>query len=307
MTVAAVIVNWNQAGLAERAALSVREDVERIYLLDNGSAAADHQRLKAFSREHNMTFLRSETNLGFAGGNNVCIERAISDGSRFIFLLNSDAVALPGCVGRLAERLRVARDVAAVAPTVLDMDTGEVLHVGTRLDLRTGATGWLDRGMPIESIDLSPRDVGYAPGEAVLMRREALLNCGLFDERYFCYFEDAEWSARVRSAGWRLEVMPEALVRHLGGGSNVGYASQYFMARNRVLFLRWGLAMSYGRSLALSTRTTAIQVGALIRRRSIAAGCRGALAGWVVGLVKARRNSPATTCVAEGAKWPCVY
>ena len=42
-----------------------------------------------------MTFLRSETNLGFAGGNNMAIERALSDGSRFIFLLNSDAVAFP--------------------------------------------------------------------------------------------------------------------------------------------------------------------------------------------------------------------
>lgn len=290
MRIAAIIVNWNQPALTESAVLSVKDQVDAVYVVDNGSSSCRFAHLRRLMHDHSVHLLRSESNLGFAGGNNLGFREALRASYDAIFLLNSDAIVLPDAVTQLERRLDDNSGVAAVIPTVLAMHTEEVLHVGSRLDLTTGECSWLDHGLTLREISYEPRPAGYAPGEAVLIRSSVLRECGLFDERYFCYFEDVEWSTRVRQAGWQIEVVPRAVARHIVQGSAVSHISHYFMARNRVLYLRWALGKTRLSAVRLSARPTAIQVAALVRRRAVAVALRGAIAGWFSGLLRASKS-----------------
>ena len=86
-----------------------------------------------------------------------------------------------------------------------------------------------------------PRDVDYLPGACLLMSREACERVGLLDEHFFCYLEDADWCVRVREAGLRVVVVPQAIAYHgastsTGGGYSAG--RKYMTGVNSVRFLR---------------------------------------------------------------------
>lgn len=284
MRTAAVIVNWNQAALAESAAVSVMHDVDEIYLVDNGSRRAERERLDRFARETALTFLSTNANLGYAGGNNRGIQRALSDGCDAVLVMNSDAIVHPGAIQLLVQRLQIASHVGVVAPSVVDIPTGYVLHTSCLLDLDSGEAMWEESGIPLDEVRLSPRPTGYVSGEVFLARGEVFRECGGFDERFFCYYEDVEWSVRVRRAGWRLEVVPAAVVGHIGGGSNVGQYAAFYRARNAPLFLRWGLGKSRWDAIALSARQQLARTARQLRRGEIQAAFAGTMAGWAAGI-----------------------
>lgn len=285
MKIAAVILNWNQAELTMQAAASVEDQVVHVYVVDNASQENDRALLRRFADEHGITLIVNACNGGYAGGNNLGIARAMVDGYDAILVMNNDAIAEQGAVATLATRLTEAEDVAAVAPTEVSIPSGNVIHTACWLDLETGATRHDDKGRDPAELDPSPMETGYVSGAAFLARSAVFSACGLFDERYFCYWEDTDWSVRVLRSGWRLEIVPTALVGHRLGASTPTTTGAYYQARNRPLFLRRTLGTSRVRALRLSLIPTAILVGSLLRRARVWAALRGAVGGWVVGLV----------------------
>jgi GT2 family glycosyltransferase len=281
---AAVILNWNQAAMTENAALSVSDDVDRVYLVDNGSRPDDRHWLEVFSRQTGMTFLANDANLGYAAGNNLGIRQALSDGCRAILVMNNDATARAGAVPALIDRLLTAPHVGVVAPTVVDTSSGRILHTSCSLDLRSGKVGWEDTGTCLKEAQPSPRPTGYVSGEVFLARGMVFQECGLFDERFFCYYEDVEWSVRVRRSGWELEVLPSAVFAHVGGGSEAGLAGAFYRARNLPLFLRWALGKSRRQAIGLSVGQQLMRTGRQLRRGHIRAAFAGTMAGWASGI-----------------------
>jgi GT2 family glycosyltransferase len=282
--IAAVILNWNQAVLTEQAARSVLNDVDRVYLVDNGSRGEDRDCLERFSRPAAMTFIGNDTNLGYAGGNNRGIRRALLDGCDAVLVMNNDAAAHPGAVSALAERLLAASGVGVVAPTVVDIPRGHVVHTSCRLDLDSGEAAWEDSGISLSEVNPAPRPTGYVSGEVFLARSAVLQQCGVFDERFFCYYEDVEWSVRVRRAGWELEVVPAAVFGHHGGGSGVGLTGAFYRARNSPLFLRWGLGKSRREAIGLSAGQQLLRAARQLRRGDIRTALGGTMAGWATGI-----------------------
>jgi GT2 family glycosyltransferase len=281
---AAVILNWNQAPMTEKAAMSVLDDVESVYLVDNGSRAGDRDRLEKFSRIAGMNFIENDTNLGYAAGNNVGIRRALLDGWDAVLVMNNDATAHPGAVRALAARLLAAPHVGVVAPTVVDIPSGRVLHTSCRLDLDSGRAAWDDSGIALRDVHLAPRPTGYVSGEAFLARSAVFQDCGRFDERYFNYYEDVEWSVRVRRSGWELEVVPSAVFGHLGGGSGAGRLGAFYRARNAPLFLRWGLGKSRRAAISLSAVPQLVRAARQLRRGAVRTAFAGTMAGWAAGI-----------------------
>jgi GT2 family glycosyltransferase len=282
--IGAVILNWNQAGLTERAARSVLDDVERVYLVDNGSRLEDRDRLERFSCAAGTAFLGNGTNLGYAGGNNVGIRCALSDGCDAVLVMNNDATARTGAVQALAERLLTAPDVGVVAPTVVDVPSGRVLHTSCSLDLESGRVAWDDHGTSLTDVHRAPRPTGYVSGEVFLARRAVFQECGVFDERYFCYYEDVEWSVRVRRSGWELEVVPSAAFGHVGGGSGAGLNGAFYRARNSPLFLRWGLGKSRRDAIVISAGQQMMRIARQLRHGHIRTAFAGTVAGWATGI-----------------------
>jgi GT2 family glycosyltransferase len=285
MRIGAVILCQDDKYLP-RAARSVEDDVWRVYVVDNGSPEPVGRRLAALCEERGYALIATGRNLGYGKGNNLGIDRALGDGCEAVLVMNDDAFAHEDAVSELARHLEEHPGVGAAGPMVLWYPSGRVMHTGAVLDPATGRVEWVDHNMPVEEADRRVRPTGYLSGEAFLARAEVIRDCGAFDPRFHFYFEDAEWSLRVRRAGWELEVVPSAVFDHVWGGTIPSKAAAFHRAHSRPLFLRWALGKSWWSTARLSVRPTAYAAMLLVARGRPWSALRGALFGWVTGLVR---------------------
>jgi GT2 family glycosyltransferase len=226
--VVAVVLNWN-GGEDTLAALESLRGVDTI-CVDNGSS--DGSDVLVEQRFPGVELLRAGVNLGFAGGNNLGIERALARGADWVLLLNNDAVAEPGLVDALERAARARQDAGLLACKILNLDGVGVQYAGASFDARLGYSGRVNTTGPDEL-----RDVGRADGAAMAASRAAIERAGLLDDTLFAYVEDVEWSLRIRGAGFAVVFVPDALVRHKGSAATGGSASTtnlYYDTRNTI-------------------------------------------------------------------------
>ena len=237
MKLVAVVLNWN-GGDDTLAALASVRDVDTI-CVDNGST--DRSDIVVEERFPDVELVRTGANLGYAGGNNVGIRRALERGADWVLLLNNDAVAEPGLADALARAARP--DVGLLACKVITADGAAVQYAGARVRPRLGYSGRPDRTG-------GTREVDRADGAAMAVSRAAVERAGLLDEELFAYVEDVEWSLRIRAAGFVVLFVDDAVVLHKGSASTGGPASatsMYYDTRNTIVVferhapLPWGL------------------------------------------------------------------
>jgi GT2 family glycosyltransferase len=188
----------------------------RVVVVDNGSAAP-------FSSETALV-LRTERNLGFAGGCNLGIARALADGAEQILLLNSDAEVEPDCVAQLQTAL--TGDVGIVAPAIRRRG-GAVESMGVRFHRLTGR---------MINVRRATGDIDGVIGCCALIRKEVFERAGLFSEELFYGFEDLDLCLRAARVGFRSLCVPSATAWHLGART-IGERSPrrlYFAARNHL-------------------------------------------------------------------------
>jgi len=286
-----IVVSYNSARWRARqaAALATQTD-QRWALVVIDNASEQGQRPTHADYAPDLELIHSESNLGFASGNNL---GARSAETPYLIFLNPDAFPDPDWFATLiavAESYPQAGAIGCLqrregAPGVLD-GAGDVLHA-SGLAYRAGyGKRW--QAPPLgESFS--------ACGAAMLVRREAFEAIGGFDERYFCFFEDVDLCFRLRLAGWRVLQSPDAIVSHVGGGS-IGAVSdfaEFHGARNRLWTfikcmpgpLMWLLLPAHLIATAL------VATLAPIRGRGLG-GWRGILAGFAgLGpILKSRRE-----------------
>lgn len=289
--VAVVIVAWNQLDktLACLEAVSVFDyPAFRVILVDNGSEPPLAEPVVA--RFPAVEMARMPRNLGFAGGYNAGLRRALAGDSDYFLLLNNDTLPRPDALRRLVEALSGAADVGLVTAKVLYAAEPErIWTVGANLnvflDLKDGGQGQFDAGQWD-----APRDVDFAPFCAVLGRREMFEQVGLLDEEFFLYYEDMDYCRRARAAGWRIRLQPDARVLHDVSASSGGRDSpmeRYWMAQSSGRYFR-----KHGRGprmllIAPFRVASAIKMTARLlaagKREALRAYWRGLLVGWRTG------------------------
>jgi GT2 family glycosyltransferase len=218
-----------------------------VVVVDNGSDTAEGLQ----ARYPEVRVVRSERNLGFAGGNNLGMREARG---RYFFFVNNDAEVTPGCIDRLVALAEGSAEVGAVSPLLCFYpDEGAPVRVqyagATRLHPLTGRNRTLGRGDAAERWHNAPsRPTAYAHGAAMLVPRAVVERVGGMREDYFLYYEELDWCARMHLAGYSVWVAPAARVYHKES-MTVGRASPlktYYLTRNRALFMRrfaaWPLA-----------------------------------------------------------------
>ena len=233
MKLVAVILNWNGGDDTPRALASVA-GIETI-CVDNGSS--DGSDAEVERRFPEVELIRMGTNLGFAGGNNAGIRRALERGADWVLLVNNDAVAEPGIADALARAASVRPDAGVLACKVLFEDGRSVMYAGASFNAWLGYSGRRD-GYGTPDVFSELRDVGRADGAAMAISRTALERAGDLDESLFAYVEDVEYSLRVRAAGPAVVFVPDAVVRHKGSASTGGAASTtnlYYSTRNTII------------------------------------------------------------------------
>ncbi len=232
-------MNWNRRDLLKEALEAVRgqdypSDLVEVIVVDNGSGDGSPGMV---SREFpGIRLIRNGDNRGFCAANNQGIEAA-SPASRYIVLLNNDAVPATGWLSALVEVAGLLPGAGMVASKILVYENpSRIDKVGHLLYLdgqnRGRGTGQTDHGQ-FDHVE----EILWPDGCAALYRREMLKEIGGFDEDLFAYGDDADLGFRARVAGWRCWYAPKAVVRH-HRGSTLGLQSSRrieLIERNRVL------------------------------------------------------------------------
>ncbi len=259
-----VVINYRTPALIRDCLTALGTDLDaldaRVAVVDNRSDDGSADEIERWlagpeAWKGRVTLIRSRTNSGFSGGNNQGV--AALDAPLYL-LLNSDAIARPGALRALVDAAAREKDAGIIAPRLEDPDgTAQIscFHFHSPLSefLSAAQTGPLDalfrfavvpRAVAEETIDC--QWVSFA---CVLVRRDAIDAAGPMDEGFFMYFEDADYCARVRRAGYRVVYEPAARVVHLRGGSAPVKAlmkakkrppAYYYAARTRYFRKWWG-------------------------------------------------------------------
>lgn len=208
--VEAVVVSHDDAaelGVCLRSLANLEYPNLGVTVVDNGGktgAAAVVQ-----TEYPSAAVIRLPRNVGYAAGNNAALRSTRCAGCEFVWLLNSDSLPHEGALTALVAAA-AEPGVGAVGSLLLEADgSDDVQSVGGRISLVTG----LSRQIRNRRGAYRP---AYLAGASMLVRRRALDGVGLFDERFFLYWEDADLGFRLRKAGWALAVATDSLVWHAG-------------------------------------------------------------------------------------------
>ena len=181
-----------------------------VVVIDNQSSPES----KKAAADAGTRYVDPGRNLGFAAAVNLALT-CLPDADADVLLLNPDARITPAELAKLHAELRSRPQVACVAPV---QHTPEAAGpVRSHWPWHTPAGAWL------EAIGLARRRLGseryFLGGAVLLLRRAALVDVGVFDERFFLYGEDEDWQRRPLDRGWRVRLCPEATAVHRSGGT----------------------------------------------------------------------------------------
>jgi GT2 family glycosyltransferase len=247
-----IIVNYNGLRFLSECLTAVQaqqlDGRFEVVLVDNGSRDGSEALVR--SRFPDVRVIQAGRNLGFAGGNNLGIRGARG---RFLVLLNNDTRVRPGWLGALVRAATLDETAGAVTAKLLFMDPPNTIQNAGSLLLSDGSGA--DRGFrePDTGQYEQREEVFGACGASVLYRRQMLDDVGLFDERFFMYYEDTDLNWRMRLRGWKVLYEPAAVVDHVHAGSSVEWSPMFIfhVDRNRLFMILknapWAfVATSYG-------------------------------------------------------------
>lgn len=214
--VSVAVLSWNGRHHLEHCLPALKRQYDpgvpfEVLVLDNGSwdGTAD------WVREHHpeVRLISSRVNLGFCAGNNRLAEAADGDA---LVLLNNDTRPQRHWLAALVDALSAAPDdVAAVSGKIVDW-TGERLDFGRGIVTFDGHAFQKDYGRPLDQVRLpeAGSELPFPCGGNMIVRRDAYLAAGGFDEEYFAYLEDVDLGWRLWLGGQRVVFSPDAVVHH---------------------------------------------------------------------------------------------
>ena len=208
-----------------------------IILVDNASKHDPTEIIS--SRYPEVILIVNKINLGFSGGNNVGIME--SKGS-FYFIVNNDTEVTPDLLERLLEPFAMDASIGVVSPKIRYFSSPKVIQYAgfTEVNPFTGR----NRLIGEKELDMGQHDTpgftAYTHGAAMMVKKEVVDKVGLLPDLFFVYYEELDWSAHIRRAGYKIYYQPKALVYHKESVS-IGKESPlkvYYQNRNRILFMR---------------------------------------------------------------------
>jgi GT2 family glycosyltransferase len=236
-----VILNWNGLEDTIECLSSIAELLHpkvKAIIVDNASRNAEADVIEA--RFPDAVVLRQDENLGFCGGCNVGIQYALDKGADYVMLLNNDTLVLPDLIEQLLGGTDGVENVGAVSPLIFEHPQADKVWFSkaewdtSRAQFRLDARGDGDTGP-------EPFLSEFACGCCMLIPADALRRVGLLDERYFAFYDEADWCARARKVGLGSWVIPSAKMYHKVSRSTPGLVSTYLLSRNRLLWMKENL------------------------------------------------------------------
>lgn len=217
--VVCILVNWNGWVDTIECLDALKENDYPslgVVVVDNGSSNDSITRIRA--AHPNILLLESSENLGFAGGNNIGMRYALGHEADFVWLLNNDTKPAKDALSKLVAKALSDPKIGAVGSVCYYADRPSTVQVwaGATANMWIGYAKNYTEPQKDESLDA-------LYGASMLICRPALEQVGLLDEGFFHYWEETEFSLRLRQAGWRLAAAPDSCILHKVGASTGGY------------------------------------------------------------------------------------
>ena len=220
--IAIILVNWKNYDDTKNCLKSLylsNNTSFNIILIDNESKEKSASKLKE-SFPH-ITILPQETNLGFTGANNLGIKYGLALGAEYIMLLNNDTIVPKNFMSPLLTTLRSNNQIAAVQPKIMFADKPDKIWSGggiyNSLIASTTTIGY-------DQLDTEkyskPTYLDWLTGCCILIKAEIISEVGLLNNHFFAYYEDVDWSLRIRKLGYLLAYNPSVPIYHKAGASS---------------------------------------------------------------------------------------
>ena len=219
----AVVVNHNGGpGLLDcLAALAAGRVKPDVVVVDNASTDGSPEAARA--RFPDIALLRNSRNRLFAPAANQGIAHALARSAAFVLVANADVVVSPECLGQLVRCLEADQGIGACQPLLTFPGRPGIIQSAGCLIGATGRAVDALAGRPVAAAGQEPRAVPGVTGACLLLSGRAIRRAGPFCDAFGMYFEDVEFSLRLRSLGYGVLCLPMARASHVGGASARAY------------------------------------------------------------------------------------
>lgn len=250
--ISVIILNYNGKGFVEDCVDSVlKSDYQKLEVIIVDNASTDNSLAmieEKFCSDRRIKIIRNKKNLLFTGGNNMGIKEAEGE---FIVILNNDTVVRKSWLREIVSAMQDPT-IGAAQPKIYIYDTNplKIDYCGGSLDKYGYASGLGCQEIDTGQCD-NVKDIFYAGGTAMILRKRALDEVGLFDEKFGMHWEDTDLSWRIRLKGYRIALIPKSIVYHKGSRTMTKFAERpdvaWHIRKNRIA----GLIKNYHMSSML--------------------------------------------------------
>jgi len=220
--VSIIILTWNGVGHIFNCLESVQKSTYQNYeiiVVDNGSKDGTSDLIK--NNFPNVKLILNKKNLGFTGGNNIGIKQASGN---IVFLLNDDTKIHPDLIETLIKELKNSLKIGIVGPKIYFMpalsadrdEPNKIWFAGGKIDWVKSDSLHLGRNLiDKELINDSKKEVDFITGCALMIKKEVIDKIGLLDDKFFAFYEDADWCQKAKKAGYQVIYIPFGGVWHI--------------------------------------------------------------------------------------------
>lgn len=219
-----------------------------LYVVDNKSSDNTLAKCKEYEKKLSfpVKYILNDDNYGVAKGNNIGLSNALSDSCSYVLFSNNDVKLKSDTVENLYIGLNQFQTSFA-APKIFFFDTNKLWFAGGKFNKHN--VGFIHIGYGKEDDDTynKPMLTEYAPTCFLLVKSNVFDEIGIMDEKYFCYYDDADFMFRAKNNGYKVAYIPSSVLEHKEGFCTGKYSdfSIYYSYRNRTYFVHKYYKMPY--------------------------------------------------------------
>ena len=243
-TVALILVNWKKYDITSRCIESILNSTNsdlKIILVDNES---DNEKVKNFKFRNEIEIIQNKKNEGFSKANNIGIDYALKNNYDYTILINNDTIVEKNLIEVLLKTAQ-AKNFSVVQPLILNYNNKDIWNAGGRINYFFG--NFITRKKLGNSLHSSHELTEWFTGCCCLFKTKIFKDIGKLDERFFAYYEDVDFSLRLKKHGYKIGFTSKTQIYHHESFSSISNNSKggklspyvhYLNIRNHILILK---------------------------------------------------------------------
>ena len=244
--IAVIIINWKKYDLTLNCIDSVLKSSYKnfkIILIDN---EAQNSFPDEINKSEQIKIIKNENNEGFSKANNQGIRYSIKNGFDYVLLLNNDTLIKNDLIFSLVQQSSTLNQ-KIIQPLILNYDGTKIWNAGGKINNFFGTFETLKKGKSYKNFKSDKNLTEWFTGCCVLIKLEIFNHVGYFDERFFAYYEDVDYSIRLKKMGYSIALMTNSYLQHYESASskslnkiegNLSPYVHYLNIRNHILLLK---------------------------------------------------------------------